>query len=294
MARHKRSLAFVGTALALAGAGSALGAVVGSTVVGSTGVRATGAAGMGAAGMGAATAGASLTSALHAPATPARAAVETAVRVILPVAGSGQLSWLPSAAPTPPAAAQPEASRATVADHPVVRTWLEVRNEIIREQDPSALRRGRLPLSERLMPVGTSGPQAWMPIGSAQAANATTIVRQAFSRRMGIRSAVIAVATAMQESRLLNIDYGDENSLGLFQQRPGFGWGSPAQILDPAHSADAFLAALRQYQAADPGWAGQPLWATAQAVQRSGFPFAYAQWETQAANLVRQIAMTVQ
>jgi len=283
MARPKRSLAYVGTALALAGAGSALGTVVASTVVASTGAATTGAA----------TTGASLTSALHAPGTPARDAVEAAARVILPVAASGRLSWLPSAAPTPPAADLASAARATAAGHPVVRTWLQVRNEIIREQDPGALGHGRLPLSERLMPVGTSGPQARMPICQAQVANATTIVRQAFSQRMGIRSAVIAVATAMQESRLLNIDYGDENSLGLFQQRPGFGWGSPQQILDPAHAADAFLVALRQYQAADPGWAGQPLWATAQAVQRSGFPFAYAQWEAQAANLVRQIAMSV-
>lgn len=300
VARHKRSFAYVGTALALAGAGSALGATTASAATGTSAVATAntipvgpGAASAGAVSTGAASTGASLTSAGKAPATAARDAVETAVRVILPVAASGRLSWLPSAAPTPPAAANPAPAELQAASHPVTRTWLEVRNEIIREQAPGALGQGRLPLSERLMPVGTSGPQAWMPVGQAQIANATTIVRQAFGQRMGIRSAVIAVATAMQESQLLNVDYGDENSLGLFQQRPGFGWGSPQQILDPAHAADAFLAALRRYQAADPGWAGQPLWATAQAVQQSGFPFAYAQWETQAANLVRQIAMTV-
>jgi hypothetical protein len=174
-----------------------------------------------------------------------------------------------------------------------VVTWKQVRNEIIRKMDPAALRRHRLPYADRLMPVGTSGPQAWMPVDRAQVANASTIVRQAIRRRMGIRSAVIAVATAMQESRLLNIDYGDANSLGLFQQRPGFGWGSPREILNPGHAADAFMSALRQHQAADPRWAVQPLWATAQAVQRSAFPFAYAKWETQAANLVRQIAMNL-
>ncbi|MFY9892391.1 MAG: hypothetical protein WAK71_29080, partial [Streptosporangiaceae bacterium] len=124
-------------------------------------------------------------------------------------------------------------------------------------------------------------------------ANATTIVRQALARRMGVRSAVIAVATAMQESRLLNLDYGTGDSLGLFQQQPVDGWGSPQQVLDPAYAANAFLRALRQYQEQDRSWAMQPLWANAQAVQRSAFPFAYAKWEMQAASLVRQIAMTV-
>ena len=100
---------------------------------------------------------------------------------------------------------------------------------------------------------------------------------------MGIRSAVIAVATAMQESQLLNINYGDRDSLGLFQQRPSMGWGTAAQVTDPAYAADAFLQALQQHQATDPSWARQPLWANAQAVQNSGFPFAYAKWETQAA-----------
>ncbi|MBO0834607.1 MAG: hypothetical protein J2P28_03680, partial [Actinobacteria bacterium] len=52
-----------------------------------------------------------------------------------------------------------------------------------------------------LHPVGTSGPQAAMPIAGDQMANATTIVKQALAKRMGIRSAVIAVATSMQESR---------------------------------------------------------------------------------------------
>jgi hypothetical protein len=94
----------------------------------------------------------------------------------------------------------------------------------------------------------------------------------------------------MQESRLLNLGYGSADSLGLFQQRPSCGWGSAQQIMDPAYAAGAFLAALQQHQASDPGWASQPLWANAQAVQASGFPLAYAQWEAQAAQLVHQIA----
>ncbi len=150
-------------------------------------------------------------------------------------------------------------------------------------------------MADRLMPVSTSGPQVWMPVSPAQLANANTIVGQALHKRMGVRAAVIAVATAMQESQLLNLGYGDQDSLGLFQQRPSMGWGTAAQITNPAFSADAFLTALQQHTrlATRPG-RGEPLWANAQAVQKSGFPLAYARWEAQAANLVKQIAMRLQ
>jgi hypothetical protein len=147
--------------------------------------------------------------------------------------------------------------------------------------------------ADQLLPVGTAGPQAWMPVSGAQLANATAIVKQALAKEMGLRSAVIAVATSMQESQLQNINYGDRDSLGLFQQRPSCGWGSAKQILTPKFAANAFLGALRAHQASDPTWVKQPLWANAQAVQESGFPFAYAKWETQAAHLVKQIVSQV-
>jgi len=145
----------------------------------------------------------------------------------------------------------------------------------------------------QLTPAGTSGAQGWMTISGAQYGNATTIVQQVLARKMGVRSAVIAIATAMQESRLQNLGYGSADSLGLFQQRPSTGWGTPQQILDPAYAANAFLTALLRHQQADPGWASQPLWANAQAVQASGFPTAYAQWEAQAAGMVKQIATSL-
>src|SRR5258708_16337802 len=107
---------------------------------------------------------------------------------------------------------------------------------------------------------------------------------------MGLRSAVIAVATSMQESTLLNLSYGDSDSLGLFQQRPSCGWGTPAQIQRPAYAADAFLNALHGYQASNPDWARQPLWEPAQGVQGSAFPTAYARCEAQAAHLVAPVA----
>jgi hypothetical protein len=150
-------------------------------------------------------------------------------------------------------------------------------------------RGGPLAPAQRLLPGSLTGGQAALPLTPARAANAAVITAQALRLHMGIRSAVIAVATAMQESTLENLGYGDRDSLGLFQQRPSMGWGSPAQVTDPVYASDAFLHALHAYQAAHPGWATQPLWEAAQGVQNSGFPYAYAQWEDQAAHIVAAV-----
>jgi len=192
------------------------------------------------------------------------------------------------------AAARPAAHPARHARVHVVKrtkrptTWQQIQNMVARQTFPRA-RPGALPSADRVQPVSVSGAQAYMPMTASRMANATTIVRQALGRHMGLRSAVIAVATAMQESTLENISYGDRDSEGLFQQRPSAGWGSPAQITNPAYAADAFLNALHGHQQADRTWASQPLWESAQAVQNSGFPYAYAKWEAQAAQVVSSI-----
>ena len=181
-----------------------------------------------------------------------------------------------------PKAAAPKAAA------PKAETWAQIEQTVAKQTasvEPKA--------ADQLQPVGTAGPQAWMPLSGTQLTNATTIVRQALDKGMGVRSAVIAVATAMQESQLQNINYGDRDSLGLFQQRPSCGWGTVAQITTPRYAADAFLSALAKHQASDPGWVHQPLWSSAQSVQNSGFPFAYAKWETQAAHMVKNIVTQV-
>jgi hypothetical protein len=167
-------------------------------------------------------------------------------------------------------------------------TWADVMRIVANRTFPQP-GHGQLPPRDRLTPVGTSGPQAWMPITPTQYENAKTIVAQAIEEHMGLRSAVIAVATAMQESTLLNLPSGDQDSVGLFQQRPSSGWGTASQIQHPAYAASAFLGALRGYQAQNPEWANQPLWESAQGVQRSAFPSAYAKWEAQAAQLVASV-----
>jgi hypothetical protein len=167
-------------------------------------------------------------------------------------------------------------------------TWDLVAEIQAHRTDPS-IGRGELPAADQLRPVAPFGPQQYMPLDSAQVGNATTIVHQALAKKMGVRSAVVAVATAMQESTLNNINYGTSDSVGLFQQRPSCGWGTVQQIMNPAYASDAFLTALQKYQAANPDWASQPLYQAAQGVQASAFPTAYAQWENQAAGLVQNI-----
>ena len=122
-------------------------------------------------------------------------------------------------------------------------------------------------------------------------ANAKAIVDAAKRRGMSPYAAVIAVATSMQETTLRNLKTAvDHDSLGLFQQRPSMGWGSPSEVTNPVYASDAFLNALRQYQASHGAWATQPLWEAAQGVQNSGFPYAYAKWEDQAAHIVATVA----
>ncbi|MDF6019017.1 hypothetical protein [Streptomyces sp. JH34] len=114
-----------------------------------------------------------------------------------------------------------------------------------------------------------------------QAANAATISAVGTTRGLPERAVTIALATAMQESSLRNIDHGDRDSLGLFQQRPSQGWGTPAQIMDPVYSAGKFYEHLAEV----PGYSRLPLTVAAQKVQKSGFPQAYAKHEPDSALL---------
>jgi hypothetical protein len=105
-----------------------------------------------------------------------------------------------------------------------------------------------------------------------QAGNAAIIAAVAQRRGLPGRATTIALATAMQESRLRNIKYGDRDSLGLFQQRPSQGWGTRRQITDPVYAANAFYDALTKVR----GYRKMSLTKAAQKVQRSAFPEAYA------------------
>jgi hypothetical protein len=111
-----------------------------------------------------------------------------------------------------------------------------------------------------------------------QTSHATTIA--AVGKRMGMpdHAVSIALAAALQESKLQNLQYGDRDSLGLFQQRPSQGWGSESEVLTPHYAAGAFYRRLSRIR----GWESLPVTTAAQRVQRSGAPDAYARWEHEA------------
>lgn len=107
-----------------------------------------------------------------------------------------------------------------------------------------------------------SGPIAGLQPDQAQ--NAHLIVAVAESRG-GNRAALVAVMVALAESGLRDLDHGDRDSLGLFQQRAN--WGTAAQRMDPTTSTNLFLDALL----AVPSWAGMKPWRAGQAVQKSAW-----------------------
>ncbi|MER6802396.1 MULTISPECIES: heavy metal transporter [Streptomyces] len=126
--------------------------------------------------------------------------------------------------------------------------------------------------------VSAKGDGATYEFTPEQAVNAATITAVGLARDLPERAVTIALATALQESALRNIDYGDRDSLGLFQQRPSQGWGTPKEIMDPAYAAGKFYEHLVEV----PGYTRLPLTVAAQRVQRSGFPQAYAKHEPDA------------
>ena len=116
-------------------------------------------------------------------------------------------------------------------------------------------------------------------LDTEQAENAALITAIAVRRGLPPRAASIALATAMQESKLRNIEHGDRDSLGLFQQRPSQGWGTQAQILNPVY-ADQRL--LRRPRRGGRTTRTMSITEAAQAVQRSAYPDAYAEHEADA------------
>ncbi|MDP4899657.1 MAG: peptidoglycan-binding protein, partial [Pontimonas sp.] len=127
------------------------------------------------------------------------------------------------------------------------------------------------------------------PLNDERRTNAQIIVN--VGREMGISDygIVIALATAMQESSLRNINWGDRDSVGLYQQRPSSGWGTVEQIMDPAYATRLFFGGPNNPNKGKTrglldisGWESMALTVAAQRVQISAYPDAYAKWEPSA------------
>lgn len=141
--------------------------------------------------------------------------------------------------------------------------------------------------------VGISGPAVQaggVQLTQEQTANARLIVEVVGQQRLPARAAMIAIMTAMVESQMTNLDYGDRDSLGIFQQRPSAGWGTPAQIMDPIYSTNAFLNGVPSRGVPGltdlAGWEQMDMGTAAQMTQLSAFPDRYAKYQSFAIQLV--------
>ncbi|QOC90778.1 hypothetical protein D0Q02_19765 [Micromonospora craniellae] len=140
----------------------------------------------------------------------------------------------------------------------------------------------RLPFAGRACTVQADGE---VTLDSQQMANAATIAAIGAQRKMPERAVVVALATAYQESGLRNLAGGDRDSVGLFQQRPSQGWGTPEEIRDPRYASKKFYAALKKVR----GWEDMRVTDAAQKVQRSAFPEAYEKWADESEVLTRAL-----
>nr|WP_255209258.1 LysM peptidoglycan-binding domain-containing protein [Microbacterium oleivorans] len=133
--------------------------------------------------------------------------------------------------------------------------------------------------------AGTTG----VALDAEQITNVRTIIQVGRDRGVSRDGIAIALATAMVESWIRNLDGGDRDSLGLFQQRPSAGWGSEAEIRDPRRSAAAFFGGPSDPNGDDTrglldidGWEDMDFGDAAQAVQISAYPERYGPWKKQA------------
>lgn len=130
--------------------------------------------------------------------------------------------------------------------------------------------------------AGDAGMYGGIGLSAEQMKNAATIIGVGKGMGATQNDLIVSIMTAMQESNLRNLNYGDRDSLGLFQQRPSQGWGTAEQILNPSYSASQFFKHLLAME----NRSKLGLTQQAQAVQRSAYPGAYAKWEQMARGVV--------
>ncbi|GAA4598990.1 hypothetical protein BJY16_002915 [Actinoplanes octamycinicus] len=150
---------------------------------------------------------------------------------------------------------------------------------VVLHQNPGAI---KLP---RIGPECTVRADGEVTLDSVQMANAATIAAVGIRREMPEQAVVVALATALQESKLENLDDGDRDSVGLFQQRPSQGWGTFEQIKNPRYAAGKFYTALKKVK----GWEDMRVTDAAQKVQRSAYPNAYEKWADESRVLARAL-----
>ncbi len=143
------------------------------------------------------------------------------------------------------------------------------------------VRLGGVPAALRGEGCAVKNGSAAVDLSTEQMANAATIAAVGLRRNIPDQGIVVALATSLQESKLENLESGDRDSVGLFQQRPSQGWGTEAQLKDPRYAAGKFYTALLKVR----GWEDMRVTEAAQLVQRSAYPDAYEKWADEAETL---------
>jgi len=182
----------------------------------------------------------------------------------------------------PAASSAPMVAAMIIVERPVLRV------EPRRPAAPSSRDTSSGSPSPAPSPAPSSGPPAGgtvTPLSAEMRTHASTIIQ--VGRQLGVSEygIVIALATAMQESSLRNLSWGDRDSVGLFQQRPSSGWGTVADLQVPSHAATLFYVGRSGYTRGllnIRGWQSMTLTQAAQAVQISAHPTLYANWEASA------------
>jgi LysM repeat protein len=193
----------------------------------------------------------------------------------------------PAAAPAPKPAAVPSASATeyTIARGDTISTVAARAHLSVQ----AILDANGLGWSSIIYPGQVLKIPAITPLSAEMRKNAETIV--AVGRKAGVSNhgLVVALAAAAQESGLRNLQHGDRDSLGLFQQRPSAGWGSVEQVMDPVRASRCFFGGAGNPNPGKtrglldiPGWESMTLTQAAQAVQVSAYPNHYAKWEVSA------------
>jgi hypothetical protein len=140
---------------------------------------------------------------------------------------------------------------------------------------------GNLPNAFKTEGCSVTTSSGAVDLTTEQMANAATISAVGLRRALPDKAIVIALAAALQESKLHNLTAGDRDSVGLFQQRPSQGWGTEDQLKDPRYAAGKFYGALLKIN----DWQDMRVTQAAQMVQRSAYPDAYEKWADEATML---------
>lgn len=157
------------------------------------------------------------------------------------------------------------------------------------DQQADAARTANVSCNASLGPA-TTGPAGRGATDAAkltgeQLGNVALIISIGKQRNLPPRAWQVAIQAGMTESGLRSLNYGDRDSLGIFQMRPSMGWGSPAQVTDPVYAINKFYTVLEKV----PNWAEQRPGESAQDVERSAFPDRYHRWESMAAHLIGNV-----